>query len=135
MAQASVVGAGSVKTIAGVESRVQELLNDAIVAGSSIVLIGSFFWVPASLWYVWRKKCKTRRRKFLFLLSLLAILTTQQLPTTRRLTKHALWDRFLRYFSGRVVGEVQAAANRQALFCLVPHGIFPFGVAFGSLGR
>ena len=40
--------------------------------------------------------------------------------------------RFLRYFSSRAVGEVEAS-RRQALFCLVPHGIFPFGIAFSAL--
>ncbi|CAM9529748.1 unnamed protein product, partial [Choristocarpus tenellus] len=111
-----------------------DILNDAIVTGSSIVLIGSFFWIPGFLWYMWRKKCKTRRQKALLLGCLLAAFTVP-MPTTRKLTKLKLWDRFLQYFSGRVVGEAQAGLNQQTLFCLVPHGIFPFGIALGSLGR
>lgn len=43
--------------------------------------------------------------------------------------------RFLRYFSGKVVGDVAARAGKQSLFCLVPHGVFPFGIALSSLSR
>eukprot|EP00904_Undaria_pinnatifida_P004885 jgi/Undpi1/1526/HiC_scaffold_11.g04916.m1 len=110
-----------------------ELINDGVVATSSLVLIGSFFWVPACVYYVWRKKCKTRRRKAL-LIGCLMLLLTAPLPANRRLTKLALWNRFLRYFSGKAVGKLEAG-EKQSIFCLVPHGVFPFGIALSSLGR
>lgn len=47
----------------------------------------------------------------------------------------SLRDRFWRYFSGSVVGESEACKGKQSLFCLTPHGVFPFGVALASLGR
>ena len=48
--------------------------------------------VPACVWYVWRKKCKTRRRKVL-LIGCLMLLLTAPLPANRRLAKLALWNR------------------------------------------
>lgn len=115
-------------------SRASELINDGVVATSSVVLIGSFFWVPACVWYVWRNKCKTRRRKAL-LIGCLMLLLTAPLPANRRLAKLALWNRFLRYFSGKAVGKLEPPGGKQSMFCLVPHGVFPFGIALSSLGR
>ncbi|CBN75192.1 mono-or diacylglycerol acyltransferase type 2 [Ectocarpus siliculosus] len=115
-------------------SGASELINDGVVATSSVLLIGSFFWVPAYLYYVWRNKCKTRRRKALFLACLVAFLAGP-MPVTRRIARLSVWNRFWRYFSGSFVGEMDACRGKQSLFCLVPHGVFPFGVALASLGR
>ncbi|CAN0010794.1 unnamed protein product, partial [Laminaria digitata] len=90
--------------------------------------------VPACVWYVWRNKCKTRRRKAL-LIGCLVLLLTAPLPDNRRLAKLALWNRFLRYFSGKAVGKLESPGGKQSIFCLVPHGVFPFGIALSSLGR
>lgn len=126
---------GTGAPIAGAEScALSELLNEGVVVTSSVVLIGSFFWVPACLYYVWRKRCKTRRRKALFL-GFLVILLTAPLPVDRRVARFSLWNRFLRYFSGKVVGEMAGSTGRQSLFCLSPHGVFPFGIALSSIGR
>eukprot|EP00752_Nemacystus_decipiens_P007620 g6810.t1 len=111
-----------------------EMVNDGVVATSSVLLIGSFFWVPAYLYHVWRNKCKTRRRKALFL-GCLVVFLTAPIPVNRRIARLPLWDRFWRYFSGRIVGELEACKGKQSLFCLTPHGVFPFGVALASLGR
>lgn len=43
--------------------------------------------------------------------------------------------RFLRYFSGKAVGKLESPGGKQSIFCLVPHGVFPFGIALSSLGR
>ncbi|CAN0105343.1 unnamed protein product, partial [Hapterophycus canaliculatus] len=90
--------------------------------------------VPACLWYVWRNKCKTRRRKALFLGCVMVFLAAP-LPINRRIARLSLWNRFWRYFSGTCVGDSEVDRRKQSLFCLVPHGVFPFGVAFASLGR
>ena len=45
-----------------------------------------------------------------------------------------LWRLFQRYFNAHAVGQVgHPGAQKQAIFCLYPHGIFPFGIAFASL--
>eukprot|EP00953_Heterococcus_sp_UTEX-ZZ885_P030530 16136-Heterococcus_DN1.PRE.1 len=127
-------------------------LNDLIVVTSSLVLIGSFAWVPAATYVVYKRYCKTRRRKIAFWIILTALLTVP-LPECRRIRRQrgtsflaavqsvhklerwTLWNRFLRYFSGRAIGYLRSDEQRQALYALVPHGIFPFGIGLGSLGK
>lgn len=49
--------------------------------------------VPAYLYHVWRNKCKTRRRKALFL-GCLVVFLTAPIPVNRRIARLPLWDRY-----------------------------------------
>ena len=49
--------------------------------------------VPAWLYYVWRNKCKTRRRKALFL-GCLVVFLTAPIPVHRRISRLSLWTRY-----------------------------------------
>lgn len=51
--------------------------------------------VPAYLYHVWRTKCKTRRRKALFL-GCLVVFLTAPIPINRRIARLPLWDRCVR---------------------------------------
>jgi 1-acyl-sn-glycerol-3-phosphate acyltransferase len=108
--------------------------NTAVVAGSSLALIGSFFWLPPFLYHYYKRKCTTRKRKAAFV-ALLALIVLYPLRPRRSVTKSCLWDFFSRYFDVKVRGDVNAIQGRQALFAFSPHGIFPFSLALGALGK
>jgi hypothetical protein len=61
-------------------------VTDAVVIAASAVLIGSFFWVPAGLVWVYKRYCTTRRRKLIFLAVLVA-LTAIPLPQYRAIRR------------------------------------------------
>ncbi|KAG5187160.1 mono-or diacylglycerol acyltransferase type 2 [Tribonema minus] len=125
----------AVATVAAVSPAKHRSLNDLFVVANSLVLIGSFFWVPAGAYVFYKKYCTTRKRKLAFAAVLAAIIMVP-LPECRRVTRLRIWRMFLRYFSGRAVGHLSKDAGdhqQQALYCLVPHGIFPFGIAFAAL--
>jgi len=45
---------------------------------------------------------------------------------------NGLWSRFVEYFSVEVVGDDPLPTNRSALYAVIPHGTFPFGVGVVS---
>mmetsp|Transcript_7984 Transcript_7984/g.12110 ORF Transcript_7984/g.12110 Transcript_7984/m.12110 type:complete len:323 (+) Transcript_7984:166-1134(+) len=106
-------------------------LEDLIIFSSSIVLIGSFFWIPVGLYFFYKRHCRSRKKKIAFFCTLF-LLTFSPLPEIRRIKKFFLWRMFFKYFEGRVERH-NFSPTSQAIYCLFPHGIFPFGVAFASL--
>ncbi|CAM9804363.1 unnamed protein product [Phaeothamnion confervicola] len=120
------------KAIRALTTDDDDLLTSPLVTAASLLLIGSFFWFPAGLYWFYRKKCTTRTRKIAFVVALV-ILLGAPLPVDRRLTKLWIWERFLRYFKARVVPPNDSGKLTQALFAVIPHGIFPFGIAMTAL--
>lgn len=47
---------------------------------------------------------------------------------------NGLWSRFVEYFSVEVVGDDPLPKDRSAVYAVIPHGTFPFGLGVVSLG-
>ncbi len=103
-----------------------------IVAGGSLLVVGSFVWVPMAIWLGW-KKCKTRRRRIIYVLVLCVVLSW---PARRweAVVRHGLWSRFVEYFAVEVVADDPLPKDPSVLYAVIPHGTFPFGVGVLSLG-
>jgi len=105
-----------------------------IAVGSSLLIVGSFFWVPAIAWYVWRKKCNTRRKKMLAF-AILVGLFTLPMPRYSRVHHFSIWKSWYSYFKVRVVGAAKLDATKQYIFAVTPHGVFPFSLACIGIGK
>ena len=72
----------------------------------------------------------------IFLAAVVLVLAYPLRPQ-RRITKWKLWEHFHRYFTTRAVGAGVTAPppEKPLLYCISPHGIFPFGIALSSLGE
>lgn len=119
-----------------------------LVAGSSLLIVGSFVWVPAFAAWMWKKwraipKENKRRRAFvavLFVASVaLATAGPHRSPRTGKwlnVRKWRLWDAWLKFVAMEVISDqpIPSKVNTltdQAILAFVPHGIFPFAFAFG----
>jgi len=45
---------------------------------------------------------------------------------------NGLWSRFVEYFSVEVVGDDPLPKDRSAVYAVIPHGTFPFGLGVVS---
>lgn len=107
--------------------------NEVVVAVSSLVVVGSFFWFPIFVYYVCKHKLKTRRQRIIFFLAVafLIYVPVKERPSLR----HGwFWDIWQQYCSTTVVLEAPLPPTN-VIFAMVPHGIYPFGAALGLVGR
>ena len=94
------------------------------------MVVGSFVWVPLVIWLGF-KKCKTRKRRIIYVLVLCVLLSW---PAKRwdAVVWHGLWSRFVEYFSVEVVGDDPLPKDRSGVYAVIPHGTFPFGLGVVS---
>jgi hypothetical protein len=129
----------------------------AVVALSSICFVGSIFWVPIFYGWLWKKwsnipkEDKKRRALYAALLIALAGLVAKgphrsvKAGERMNVRKWSLWRAWLNYLSIEIVSdqshtESPSLATKmfdtvkdQAILAVVPHGIFPFALAFAAL--
>lgn len=110
------------------------LAGEAAVIASSLAVVGSFFWFPALVVYLYRKHCTTRRRKIMLLL-LVVLLVYVPVKPWDRARRNWLFDQWIKYFSVRTAFEQPLPTDRPFIFAMSPHGIYPFGQAMGLVGK
>lgn len=111
------------------------LKGKIMVLGGSVFFIGSFFWLPLLAWYVWKKKCTTKKKKALTLVLFLGLIYGP-LPRRDSVRKWKLWDIFASYFGITVLADgTTPTRGQQYIFAFTPHGVFPFGVALAAIGK
>jgi len=124
------------------------VFDRSVIAGTSLVIVGSFVWVP--LVYAWAvrrwKSCQDKKRRAVYagiLLSSLAIISWGPHRRARfgellKVRRWPLWSVWLKFIAMevRLDQEKETALDMrkdQAILAFVPHGIFPFAFAFGCL--
>ena len=107
-------------------SKKHSVLTRPIVYAQSLVVIGTFFWVPYLIYYI-MKKYKTTKQRAISLLVLIFIIIV---PIKKNFWIQNLfvWDHFARYFQTKIVGT--PFSRKQTVFGIIPHGIVPL-----TLGR
>jgi hypothetical protein len=99
-------------------SKNNSIITKPIVYLQSAVVVGTFFWVPALIYYI-IKKYKTTKQKAISLLSIIFIIL---LPIKKSswVQKLFVWDHYNRYFKTQVVGI--PFSRKQTVFGIIPHG-------------
>jgi len=108
--------------------------GEAAVIASSLFVVGSFFWLPILVVYLLRKVCTTARRRLILLLTLVVLVFLPVRPWDKA-RRNWLFDQWNRYFSVRVHFEEALDKSRAAIFCMSPHGLYPFAQAIALTGR
>ena len=102
-------------------SKKHSVLTRPIVYAQSIIVIGTFFWVPYLIYYI-MKKYKTTKQRAISILSLLFIMI-QPIKKNFFIQSLFVWDHYGRYFRTKIVGA--AFSRKQTVFGIIPHGIVP----------
>jgi len=113
------------------------------VIANALLVIGSVPALPAVLiWLLWRaRKAEPERRRRAwaeFLAATAAVLALAWVPVRRRpgLMQARLWRWWLEYMSVRVAYRSgEALPERQYLFVMVPHGLYPFSGACAAISK
>lgn len=102
-------------------SKKHSLLTYPIVYAQSLVVIGTFFWIPYLIYYIMKKYNKTRERA----ITLLSFLFVLLVPVTKNkfIQNLFVWSHYARYFQTKVVGV--PFSQKQSVFGIIPHGIVP----------
>lgn len=97
------------------------VLTYPVVYAQSLVVIGTFFWVPYLVYYLMKKYKKTKERTA----TLLAFLFVLLVPVTKNkiIQNLFVWCQYARYFQTKVVGI--PFTRKQSVFGIIPHGIVP----------
>lgn len=127
------------------------LVDRIAVAASSLFFVGSVVWVPSLvilLWRKWKNIPQSNKRKRIIvggiLLSVIAVYVAGPHRTARvgewaKIRKWNLWKRWFRYLALEVVLDGVTSQQsfdprkERSIIAFVPHGIFPFSLAFGVL--
>lgn len=125
------------------------LIDRSLVAISSLLVVGSFAWVPLVFIWAWRRWKKIPKdqkdRRMLYGSLLAACVAVKVLGPHRRpqvgewlKSRHwYLWKSWLRFIAFEVVADSPKAAtnlrDKQAILAVSPHGLFPFALAFAAL--
>jgi len=123
------------------------LLDRLIVGGSSLAFIGSVIWVPFGVAWAYRrwKQVEDPKRKRLYaILSMVGIALVVAGPhravrvgNWMGVRRWRLWTSWIKFIALTVIAEKDsidlAQSDRRAILAFCPHGIFPFGIAFGAL--
>ena len=133
--------------------------DELAVSLSSIFVVGSVIWGPFLTYSIVKKIWKKygidekHRKKLIFIGTAIAMLIIAGPYRNRRFGKllnvrsWSLWKRWLRFIAFEVVqdlgdshtkkndddGSSLDLLNDQAIISVIPHGIFPFGLAFAAL--
>lgn len=102
------------------------LLDDVRCVLLQLFFNGSLFWVPVLLIWVWRRHCKTRRRKVMFALVVLSLVFFPIRPRPA-IRKWRGWHKFHRYHRTSVIVEQahQFPPKEPTIYAVFPHGIVP----------
>lgn len=109
-------------------------VGESAVIISSLFVVGSFFWFPILVGYFLKKVCTTTKRRIILALTVLALVFAPVKPWDRA-RRNWIFDQWIRYFSVRVVFEEALDKSRPAIFCMSPHGLYPFAQAIALTGR
>jgi hypothetical protein len=129
------------------------LTDRLIVTISSLVICGSFVWVPAlSIWLYrrWKaipKEAKRRRRLYgCLLFGTVAFLIAGPHRSMRvgewlQPRKWKMWDAWSKFLAIEIIADTSinyprsriAIDRDKAILAFAPHGIFPFSLAFAAL--
>jgi hypothetical protein len=133
-----------------------------VVAASSLFIVGSVVWVPLVCRWAWYKirseRDQKRRRKYAalaVLCTMLAVAGPHRSPrfgTIVGFRKWKMWESWLKFIAMEVIVDQPHARSSsflstpspssvpstgqppdKAMVAYVPHGIFPFALAFGVL--
>ena len=141
--------------------------DGVLVAGSSLVFVGSVVWVPLAYAYAVKKwrDCRDKRRKAVYFglivtAATLAIAGPHRHPRVGRwleTRRWRLWRAWMNFIAFEVISDQGQSSgdedlpytrrpgaqvtdsnlplqkDEQAILAVVPHGIFPFALAFAAL--
>ena len=96
-------------------------LTRPVVYAQSLVVIGTFFWVPYLVYYI-MKKYKKSREKVIAMLTFLCVLIVP-MKKNSWVQNLFVWNQYARYFRTEVIGV--PFSKKQAVFGIIPHGIVP----------
>lgn len=136
-------------------------LDQCLVAGSSLAIVGAVVWVPTCVVWAYRKwqSVREKRRKAAYAaLCLAAVGVYAGLAPQRhyrvgqwlQVRKWKLWQAWIRFLAVEVIldqpkqqqqqqqssssaGSNKDLANLDAILAFVPHGIFPFAFGVGAI--
>lgn len=97
------------------------VLTRPVVYAQSLVVIGTFFWVPYLVYYI-MKKYKKSREKVIAMLTFLCVLIVP-IKKNSWVQNLFVWNHYARYFQTKVIGV--PFSKKQAVFGIIPHGIVP----------
>jgi hypothetical protein len=123
-----------------------------VVFSSSLFFVGGVLWVPALYAWAWKRflaipKDQKKRRAIYatILLSATALYAAGPHRNPRvgrwvQVHKWSLWKSWFRFFAFEVVQDASITSMKnlkedQAIIAVVPHGIFPFALAFSALSE
>lgn len=123
-------------------------LDRFTVATSSLIVIGSVWWGPpflAWLYRRWRRIADPHRKK-IFGAIIVSVLTFLAIGPHRspkvgewlKFRESSIWNSLTRYMALEVVADnanldVDQFQTKQNIMAFIPHGIFPFTIAMASL--
>lgn len=97
------------------------VLTRPVVYAQSLVVIGTFFWVPYLVYYI-MKKYKKSRDQVIAMLTFLCVLVVP-IKKNSWVQNLFVWNQYARYFQTKVIGV--PFSKKQAVFGIIPHGIVP----------
>ena len=106
--------------------------DEVAVVGSSLAIVGSFFWIPAAFIYAWRFHCKDSdgcvcwRRRAALLAALALLVFSPRSPRASARTWR-VWNSWHRYFDSKVIFEdgvsTSLPSGKAHLVACMPHGV------------
>ena len=129
------------------------LFDRLYVILSSLFFVGGVVWVPALYAWAWRRIARipkeSRKRRALYTTVLLAATAlfavgphrTPRFGERIQFRKWTLWDAWLRFFAYEIIedvpkkGDKNLSISEKSIIAIVPHGIFPFALAFAVIGE
>jgi 1-acyl-sn-glycerol-3-phosphate acyltransferase len=134
------------------------LYDRLVVYSSSLTFIGSIFWTPALIRWVYGRwkaipRDQTKRRAtyagILVALISIGIVGPHRRENVGRMIRvrdWKLWKSWLNYFAYEVIYDSPSTLDNnkersfdwktdQAILAIIPHGIFPFALAFAALSQ
>mmetsp|Transcript_11648 Transcript_11648/g.18019 ORF Transcript_11648/g.18019 Transcript_11648/m.18019 type:complete len:364 (-) Transcript_11648:2396-3487(-) len=126
------------------------VVDRSLVMISSLIFVGSPIWVPsvyAWAWNKWKKIPKEDKKRkaiyFSFLMSTLAVAIFgphrhRKVGKWLNVRNWSLWKSWLRFIAFEVIQDQKVKKDdnikdEQAILAVIPHGIFPFSLAFAAL--
>lgn len=127
------------------------MLDRVLVMTSSLAIVGAVVWVPAAYAVAWRRWQKipkeNKRRRILYaalLISLAGIAAvgphrSHRIGKWLQLKKWRIWKSWLKFVAFEVIADNPTCLEsfdirkEQAIFAVIPHGIFPFALGFAAL--
>merc|ERR1711871_400280 len=106
-----------------------------VVVLSSLVVVGSFVWVPMLSSFI-AQRCRKSKKRLAALFAFLLFLVYWPLRPWPGARDWSLWEHWTQYFSPRVIldGKFSLEDRRPKLFAFMPHGLYPMGAAIALVG-